>query len=740
MAPRRGGAGGAGAETAAVGAGRNYFEPPPLARRHPWQQDGSANCDVIAGGVDETGVFKGIYVSGVHLMALMRTFQLSRVFMPCDVPTPVAALGQSLQDGVPIIIVTRNCFGRELDYGPGPARNDVQKTIWQSARDMRAEMPQVLITTIDVPINLNSDMLQACLEPPLNEYRELMYHQGTWYTPQVQNAQHLAKWANENQRPISKEVASKTGRSGFTLFNRKKFDWQDASIQFQNVWVLGWRAVLEVQGPPEVPRRTDLRFTPDAPKPGAKPVAWGPSVAEVALDRALAKAREEGDAAALPRAAAAFAEKAEPRETEALQKALGACDEASERFTAESKPTEAFEAVQRKVKILIGSNRLDEALAAATAAREAAAEPTIEASALQLVVDCLQGLGDLDKAVETATAGRADIARKGNDDALCTAWRTVVSTHEAKGDTEGAISAATEATQGKGRCEATGYILLATAQMAKANESELSPQDFRAAAKEAAANEKKAAGLFAALQAPTEQADALRAAVANLLLSEEYEEALSTATEVRDLGKASDMATIEGLGWEMMAAVHVRTFTNTRAYLQGGASEMETAARTALGYQEAVGTGTDKARSMMHVADAIFSYDPVSDEAQKLAKKAAAAFKAAGGGANMVDALLSSARASLRRGHLSSAYWDAKQALVECGLIGDSLNYDAATSILGQVIRISEETGKPMNVGAPVPLASAAASPSSEGLAGGGRPGYERPRATGHHLREVRVP
>merc|ERR1719414_424184 len=106
-------------------------------------------------------------------MALMRTFQLSKVFMPVDVPTPVAALGQSLQDGVPLVIVTRGCFGRELDYGPGPARNDVQKNIWQTARDMRAEMPQVLITCIDVPSYLTSDWLQQCLEAPLNEYREL---------------------------------------------------------------------------------------------------------------------------------------------------------------------------------------------------------------------------------------------------------------------------------------------------------------------------------------------------------------------------------------------------------------------------------------------------------------------------------------------------------------------------------------------------------------------------------------
>lgn len=45
--------------------------------------------------------------------------------MPVDMPTPIAALGQSLQDGIPLVVVTRGCFGRQLDYGARARRREV---------------------------------------------------------------------------------------------------------------------------------------------------------------------------------------------------------------------------------------------------------------------------------------------------------------------------------------------------------------------------------------------------------------------------------------------------------------------------------------------------------------------------------------------------------------------------------------------------------------------------------------
>ena len=42
---------------------------------------------------------------------------------------------------------------------------------------------------------------QACLEPPLNEYRELMYSDGSWYAPSVTDAKAAASAGLRNTCP-----------------------------------------------------------------------------------------------------------------------------------------------------------------------------------------------------------------------------------------------------------------------------------------------------------------------------------------------------------------------------------------------------------------------------------------------------------------------------------------------------------------------------------------------------------
>jgi len=696
MAPRRGGSGGAGAEAAAAGTGRNYFEPPPLKRMQPWLQDGSGQCDVLAGGVDESGQFKGIYVSGVHIMALLRTFQLSKVFMPCDVPTPVAALGQSLQDGIPLTVVTRGCFGRDLDYGPGPARNDVKKTIWQTARDMRAEMPQILITCIDIPINLGADMLQACLEPPLNEYRELMYQDGTWYTPSVVNAAFLGKWMAENGR--SKPLPKTKGQQ---FFNRKKFDWQDHTRHYANMWTVSWRPVLEVRAAPEVYRRTDLKFTPEAEKPEVKPIKpSGPSAAEASFKKALTKARDLNDGADIMSAVTTYLKKASAKETESLEEAVKACDEAASLFKAKSADKEAFDAVSTKFKALVSMNNLEEAMKVAEEAKSSAATPVLEAEAIKLIVSCYREQGELDKAVEAATKGKADVAKKSNDEATAEAVSVLVDAHLAKGDVEEAIAAATEATKGKGKIEACGYMLLATALMAKSELAE-TPAAAKALAKEAADAQKKAAPLFAALQLSKEQADALKAAVDSLVSAEAFSDALAAAKDLEALG-AKGAPAAKAAGLEAVATVHLKSLTVDKQYLPGGEEEMVPAARSALAAAEESGDAAAKASAMHVLASALLEGGSV-DEAAVMAKKAAVAQKALGGGSKMVGSLITGAKAAMKKGSLHSAYWDAKQALVAAGELGDP-SYQEAMQILGQAGRMAEEAGKPVNVGGPVPV------------------------------------
>ncbi|CAK9115749.1 unnamed protein product [Durusdinium trenchii] len=154
-------------------------------------------------------------------------------------PTPVQTLGQSLQDGIPLVIITRGCFGREMDIGSGPARNNIQKAVWEAARNMRADMPQVLVSCIDIPVDASPEVVNACLQPPSNNFRELMYHDGTWYTPAVYNASKLAQWVSNNPR----EIKPKEGPS----FSRKKFEWNNKA--YDNMFMLGWKSVLEVRPP-----------------------------------------------------------------------------------------------------------------------------------------------------------------------------------------------------------------------------------------------------------------------------------------------------------------------------------------------------------------------------------------------------------------------------------------------------------------------------------------------------------
>merc|ERR1719382_1026769 len=104
-------------------------------------------------------------------------------------------------------------------------------------------MPQVLITCIDLPINGATDVVQACLEAPLNEYRELMYHEGTWYTPSVINSSGLASWKAERKR---EKLQGKTS-VGAVSFNRKKFGWIDENLFYKDMWAVGWKPVLEVK-------------------------------------------------------------------------------------------------------------------------------------------------------------------------------------------------------------------------------------------------------------------------------------------------------------------------------------------------------------------------------------------------------------------------------------------------------------------------------------------------------------
>lgn len=408
MAPRRGGDGGAGLAVAGAGSSvRAGLAPPPLKRLQPWHQDGSSQCDIIAGGVDASGIFKGIYVSGVSLAALLRTFQLSKVFLPVETETPVQSLGQSLSDGIPLVIVTRGCFGRAMDHGSGPSRNGIQKAVWDAARAMRADMPQVVVTCIDIPIDCPAEVVNACFQSPLNGYRELMYHDGTWYTPAVYNASKLAQWMSNNERQGEKK--------GGIAFSRKKFEWN--SKPYENSFLLGWKQVLEVKPAAPVPTRTDLVFTGDSSvqmladqKPSILP--RGPSSAEATFQKMLRQARESGsdgkygNPAAALEAAKLYIPRAAFREKSSLKEAYEVCKECSASI---DDAEEKFRAKLLATSAQIVLYEVEEALKEVQSIKKDAPTPVTKVEALEREVDCFAELGELDKAVAAAREGKATL-------------------------------------------------------------------------------------------------------------------------------------------------------------------------------------------------------------------------------------------------------------------------------------------------------------------------------------------
>ncbi|CAK0863600.1 unnamed protein product [Prorocentrum cordatum] len=688
MAPRRTGGGGAGAEVAAGGPRKN-FEPPPLKRMYPWLQDGSGQCDIVAGGVDETGVFKGVYVSGVHLAALLRTFALSKTFMPVDTPTPVAALGQSLADGIPIVVVTRGCFGREMDYGPGPVRNDIQKAVWQACRDMRAEMPQILITCIDIPLGLGSDVVQGCLDAPLNEYRELMYHDGTWYTPQITSAASLGQWLHENKRGPLKEPQGQ----GKGDYNRKTFGWRPPSELYGNLYAMSWKKVLEVRAPPEVAPRGDLNFV-NRDKLEAGVVKGAPSAAQALFKRALAKARESGGDAEVLAAVDAYLVRAAAMEKDTLKEAMVAAEQAG--GTAQVVA----------LKLLAGD--VGGAIKTAKQCQARATTAAQLAASLKLVLDCHYESGSLDEALADATEGMDAILAQKDAEATAKAYQLVVGVHLARGDPDAAVASAREALQtvgatagpGQERCKAEVWLLVAKAATAQAADGGAQAEAGAGVAAEAAEAYAAAGECYRGAGMAKEQASALRGAFSAQLSMEAPAQAAETARRLMLLEDGERGCRSQGLA--LLAAAHLASRAASGGYLDGGEDAMLASAREALALCEAAGdaAGAREARALLASAlEAAAAGTPA--EAAALAKGAVAGHLL---GAGAVRGLLERAQESLQKGKLSSAYWFAKQALREAMRSGDDGAHDQALGIMEEADTLNSQTGKPFQVGGPVPL------------------------------------
>jgi tetratricopeptide (TPR) repeat protein len=668
MAPRRGGSGGAGE---VAGTARNYFEPPPLKRMYPWAKDGRNVTDIMAGGVDESGLFKGVYVSGVHMAALLRTFQLAKVFMPTDVPTPVAQLGQNLEDGTPLIIVTRGCFGRSMDYGPGPTRNQSQGAIWETVREIRAQMPQVYITCVDLPINLSSDHVQAVLEPPLNEYRELMYDDGTWYTPTVVPCAGLAVWCEDNRREYK-------GASGTAIkFQRKKFAWRNQEEFHQGKVLVTWKAVHESRPKQEVTKRTDLDFTGKEQAPVGIIKFSGDSAAEHTFKKALTKAEASGSAKEILSAVTGYLLRALPSEKETLGKAVEACAAAA--ALCKSDAAEAFGAKRLGVTAKFMTGSVDEAKAEAKKLISSESKPVIKAKAYRLLVDCHYKNGDLDLALETADEARKDFAKLGNPEAIAEGWQMVVTAYIRKGDTAGAIEAAETAAKSSDKMgQAFGCLLVGGA-------NKMSPGV-------AATSYGKAKTLFSTLGEKRYLAGAIQACISALCASGAEGDAAAAAKELVALGKESFPAKeslskealdklpvtkeeglcYQAIGHMLVVIASMSQYINSGSYLAGEA-ELLSSAKAAVELFKEVGCTEGSTQAEQLLANATLATE-MPAEALKVAEKVMATSKLLGSpGRGLFETLANGAAACVQLGSFSSAY----SAACEVGTLEDAGVWDA---------------------------------------------------------------
>jgi len=531
-------------------------------------------------------------------MAMLRAFQLSQTYLPVDMPAQLASLGQSLQDGLPIIVVTRGCFGRSMDYGPGPARNDTQQSVWELCRQMRAEMSQVLITCIDLPINCSSDIVQACLSEPLNEYRELMFHEGTWYTPTVIDSANLSKWRAEQKAEKAESVDMKSHK---VKFNRKKFGWMNETQFYANVWTLSWKAVLEVRPAAVAPRRSDLNFTSGKPPQVRAIQDSTPSGAAATFQKVAAKAREDGDAAALLQSAKAYLGRAKPSEKASLDEAAGVAVEASKLFKSQGQGSEAIGAVKVAVDIFLFANEVEKAVAAAKEAANTAGTEVMKVQAAKLINACHFAMGDLDEALQAAKEVKEAVAAKRDAAALAEATDLVGQAYLAAGDWNEATIVAKEATGNSDKTvQARGFALLGEASNAKALQSEESAVDD--AKREAAAAFEKSRALFKETGNTKEEAAVLNAAIrANLTVYDGTgaAKALALAKELQNFSGESG-----AMGAEATAVAHIQEYARNNSFLEGGREAMLAAAMQAVSLSEQAGDASRKAAAQRVLAEA----------------------------------------------------------------------------------------------------------------------------------------
>jgi len=353
----------------------------PLKRLLPWSRDNRFLTDLIAGVVDTQGQFRGLVLRDIDLTAVKHFLQLSRTRIPETLSSEFRGLSEVVDEGYPIIIVTRGAYGRMLDPKDGPARNSARERVWELVRAVRQEMPRMNITCVDAPAHATTAEIARCSEPPLNQYRELAYYDGVWYAPEATPADEYLKWASSNPRKplvhaaVRNFLDAKPG-GGFK-YDSKEFGW--VPRDFSSYYSICWKPVHTEAGYSPAPVDAK-RLAYDASKP-----LWESDPTAVANYPAGSQ-----------KANAALVQHKPDEPKEVLR-------EVREVFTTATDAVDAAAAVRTIVDAHLGNNDFDAALRAAREARNELKtkrrQPEAEAMTLVSLALAMKASGSLSDAV-----------------------------------------------------------------------------------------------------------------------------------------------------------------------------------------------------------------------------------------------------------------------------------------------------------------------------------------------------
>lgn len=150
---------------------------------------------------------------------------------------------------IPIIIVTRGCFARNCgDLAPGSLNNMAGTSMYALLRYIRAEIPSVPTSLVDISNARTVAQIPKCLAPT---QLEAAYYHGAKFEPKIEAVPSLL-------RSMSSEYGgSGTGAKRQVNFQRKSFNWVGPNSKLDFVWFRQeWRISGAAEKPdPEEPSR-----------------------------------------------------------------------------------------------------------------------------------------------------------------------------------------------------------------------------------------------------------------------------------------------------------------------------------------------------------------------------------------------------------------------------------------------------------------------------------------------------